>query len=202
MSILKYKTIESPASGSFRDRGSKFLSYAFPVQDDPGRKAQLKELRSEHPKANHHCYACRLGATGDNFRAIDDGEPAGSAGKPILNTIDSTGLTNTLVVVVRYFGGTLLGIPGLISAYKTAASEALKAAVILEQLVEEHYEILFDYPVMSSVMRLLHTTGATIFTQELQLFCRITAGIPVAHKAVLAQLSELRGVTVKPIAAL
>src|SRR5690606_2431913 len=112
-------------TAEFKDRGSKFLAYAFPINDEQELKGKLKELKALHPKAGHHCYAYRLGLDGNQYRANDDGEPSGSAGKPILGQIDSAGVTNVLVVVVRYFGGTLLGVPGLINAYKTATAEAL-----------------------------------------------------------------------------
>ena len=113
-----YYTIEKPAYAEYKDRGSRFLAYAFPAQSVEEFKKRLRELKEEHPRAAHHCAAYRLGADGQTFRASDDGEPSGSAGKPILGQIDSKELTNTAVVVVRYFGGTLLGVPGLINAYK------------------------------------------------------------------------------------
>lgn len=195
---LKYTTIANAATGDFRDRGSKFFSFAFPVRQAQEVKDCLSVLKKEHPKAVHHCYAYRLGADKNNFRTVDDGEPSGSAGKPILNVIDSEGLTNVLVVVVRYFGGTLLGVPGLIHAYKTATQLALQEAARTDHWIEQDYEISFDYPVMSEVLRLLKNAEATIHKQELQLFCNIKAGIPVAHVAVVEKLTELRGVQVKP----
>jgi len=115
-----YKTITAPTTSDFRDRGSKFFGFAYPVQDVEEVKEKVKALKKEHPKAVHHCYAFRIGTDGTLFRANDDGEPSGSAGKPMLGQIDSAGLTNVLVVIVRYFGGSLLGVPGLINAYKTA----------------------------------------------------------------------------------
>ena len=136
----------------------------------------------------------------NNFRSSDDGEPSGSAGKPILGQIDSAGLTNVLVVVVRYFGGTLLGVPGLINAYKTATADALANAPTTEKWIEQIVEINFDYPVMGEVMYLLRQAEATIYQQDLQLFCFVKAGIPKAHLAAyLPRLSELRGVTVKEV---
>ncbi|HEU4633284.1 MAG TPA: YigZ family protein, partial [Flavisolibacter sp.] len=121
-----YNTIEKPSSAEFKDRGSRFLAYAFPIQSVDDFKKRLKNLKEEHPKAAHHCFAYRTGTDGNTFRAGDDGEPSGSAGKPILGQIDSKELTNIGVVVVRYFGGTLLGVPGLINAYKTVTSLALQ----------------------------------------------------------------------------
>ncbi len=120
-----YFTIETQAVAEFKDRGSKFLAYSFPLKSTEEFKKHLHVLKKEHPKAVHHCFAYRVGFDGNNFRVSDDGEPSGTAGKQIIGQIDSKNLTNTLVIVVRYFGGTLLGVPGLIVAYKTAASYVL-----------------------------------------------------------------------------
>jgi len=200
---FRYKTLSNSATGDFRDRGSKFLAYAYPVRNSNEVKEIVQRLKKEHPKAVHHCFAYRLGTDGTNFRANDDGEPSGSAGRPILGQIDSAGLTNVLVVVVRYFGGTLLGVPGLINAYKTATAEALKNAPVEERWIEEMVEFSFDYPVMGEVMHLLRQSEATIYQQDLQLFCRVVAGIPVKHvNAYLEKLCELRSVQVKRGAAL
>jgi uncharacterized YigZ family protein len=190
-----YKTIAAPTTGNFRDRGSKFLAYAYPVATVQEVKNYVQALKQEHPKAVHHCFAYRIGADKMEFRANDDGEPSGSAGRPILGQIDSLGLTNTLVVVVRYFGGTLLGIPGLINAYKTVTAAALAEAQIIEKQVELLVTLEFDYPVMGEVLHLLKQSGATVYEQELQLFCRIRAGVPLAAAdACLARLSEIRSV--------
>ncbi len=194
----KYKTISSPATGDFRDRGSKFFAYAYPVNTSIEIKEKIHTLKKEHQKAVHHCYAWRLGTDGNQFRANDDGEPSGSAGKPILGQIDSMGLTNVLVVVVRYFGGSLLGVPGLINAYKTATAQALETAPKTEKWIENLYYINFDYPAMGEVLYLLKQSEATLYHQDLQLFCSILAGIPVKHSSeYVARLSEIRGVTVK-----
>lgn len=196
----KYSTIASPSTGDFRDRGSKFLSYAYPVANAGDIKERLQALKKEHPKAVHHCYAWRLGTDGNQYRAVDDGEPAGSAGKPILGQIDSAGVTNVLVVVVRYFGGTLLGVPGLINAYKTATAQALDMTPKTEKWIEDVYEISFDYAVMGEVLYLLKQAEATTYKQDLQLFCNIEAGIPKKHSnAYVARLSEIRGVSVKAL---
>lgn len=194
----KYRTIAAPASGDFRDRGSKFFAYAYPVSTATEIKEKLQALKKEHPKAVHYCYAYRLGTDGTQYRANDDGEPSGSAGKPIMGQIDSMGLTNVLVVVVRYFGGTLLGVPGLIHAYKTATAQALNNVPKTEKWIEDLYYITFDYPAMGEVLYLLKQSEATIYHQDLQLFCTILAGIPVKHNdTYLKVLSEIRGVTVK-----
>lgn len=194
---FKYKTIARSTTGDFRDRGSKFLSYAFPIEKTEEVKKHLQRLKKEHPKAVHYCYAYRFGTDGTQFRANDDGEPSGSAGRPILGQIDSAGLTNVLIVVVRYFGGTLLGVPGLINAYKTAATETLQKADVTEKWIEEIIELRFDYPVMGEVMYLLRQCEATIYHQDLQLFCTVKTGIPKKHANVyLQKLSELRGVKI------
>jgi len=196
----KYTTTVTAGTGDFRDRGSKFLAYSYPVSSTTEIKEKLQALKKEHPKAVHHCYAWRLGTDGTQFRAVDDGEPSGSAGRPILGQIDSNGLTNVLVVIVRYFGGTLLGVPGLINAYKTAAAQALDAAEKEEKWIESLYEISFDYPTMGEVLYLLKHAEATIYKQDLQLFCRVEAGIPLGQEQTCTTaLSELRGVAIKNI---
>ncbi len=193
----KYITLAAPGTGDFRDRGSKFLAFAYPVTSVIAVKEKLQVLKKEHPKANHHCYAYRLGTDGTQYRANDDGEPSGSAGKPILGQIDSVGLTNVLVVVVRYFGGSLLGVPGLINAYKTATSQSLEGPKV-EKWIEDIFEINFDYPAIGEVLYLLKQAEATIYKQDLQLFCSITAGIPHHQSDTYVQrLSEIRGVAVK-----
>lgn len=195
----KYKTLDKPHTAEFKDRGSKFLAFSYPVFSQVDIKERLQQLKKEHPKANHHCYAWRLGTDGLQYRANDDGEPSGSAGRPILGQIDSVGLTNVLVVVVRYFGGTLLGVPGLINAYKTSAADALNAPTT-EKWIEELVQVDFDYPTMGEVMYLLRQCEATIYKQDLQLFCVVKAGIPRKYVAeYMAKLSELRGVTVKSV---
>jgi uncharacterized YigZ family protein len=153
-----YHTISAPAEGEFRDRGSKFIAYAFPVISQEEWQARLEEVRKAHPKARHHCFAYRMGTEGVNYRANDDGEPSGTAGRPILGQIDSFGLTNVFVVVVRYFGGTLLGASGLIQAYKNSTADALQKAVIVEKIVMDRFRLSFDYqwlsPVMNAVKKL------------------------------------------------
>ncbi len=196
----KYKTLAGTGTGDFRDRGSKFLAYAYPIQSVQDVKDRLQALKKEHPKAVHHCLAWRIGTDGSQYRASDDGEPAGSAGKPILGQIDSLELTNTLVVVVRYFGGSLLGVPGLINAYKTATLQSLEGIPKIEKWVEASYEFSFDYPAMGEVLYLLKQSEATLYKQDLQLFCIVNAGIPVhLADACLAKLTEIRGLTFKKV---
>lgn len=194
----KYKTLTTTGTGDFRDRGSKFLAYAYPITTAPEVKDILQTLKKEHAKAVHHCFAWRIGTDGTQYRANDDGEPSGSAGKPILGQIDSLELTNTLVVVVRYFGGSLLGVPGLIHAYKTATLQALENIPKIEKWIEALYELSFDYPAMGEVLYLLKQYEATVYQQDLQLFCIIKAGIPMhLTEYCMAKLSEIRGLTYK-----
>jgi uncharacterized YigZ family protein len=196
----KYTTILDESIADFRDRGSKFLAYAYPVQTLAQIKDRINRLKKEHPKAVHHCLAWRLGTDGTQYRANDDGEPAGSAGKPILGQIDSQGLTNVLVVVVRYFGGTLLGVPGLINAYKTATADALAQCPKVEKWKEQLVEIEFDYPSMGEVLYVLKQNDATVYKQELQLFCIIKTGIPIVYEdACTGKLSQMRGVKLQKI---
>lgn len=173
-----YLTIESSAVAEFKDRGSKFLAYSFPLKSADGLKKILSELKKEHPKAVHYCFAYRTGIEGNQFRANDDGEPSGTAGKPILGQIDSKGLTDILIVVVRYFGGTLLGVPGLINAYKTSASLVLQCTPIVQKAVEINYKLHFNYTEMNDVMRILKQYNCTIYKNEMQLFCIVKTGIP------------------------
>jgi uncharacterized YigZ family protein len=166
-------TIEKKAEGVFKDRGSKFIGLVFPVITENEIKDILSELKKEHTSANHFCYAYRLGADKQNFRANDDGEPSGSAGKPILGQLQSKDLTNVLLVVVRYFGGTLLGVPGLINAYKQAAIEALQVATIIEKHIQYIYHAFFSFERMNDVMRLLKDNEAKIINQEFTETCKI-----------------------------
>jgi uncharacterized YigZ family protein len=194
----EYYTIEKPSTAEFKDRGSRFLAYAFPITSAEEFKKRIRELREEHPKAAHHCFAYRIGTDGNNFRAGDDGEPSGSAGKPILGQIDSKELTNLAVVVVRYFGGTLLGVPGLINAYKTAASLALQLTPIVKKPVLAVYQIEFDYTRMNDIMMVIKRFGCIILQNETQLFCRMVIGIPLAMLDLcLDKLKDLQGLTLK-----
>jgi len=196
-----YKTIEQPSTAEFKDRGSKFIAYTFPIDTADDFKKQLQLLKKEHPKAVHHCFAYRIGTDGNVFRVSDDGEPAGTAGKPILGQIDSKEVTNIAIIVVRYFGGTLLGVPGLINAYKTAASLALQVTPIIQKQIETRYNIQFDYTQMNEVMMVMKQYNCTVIAREMQLFSSITAGIPLVRLTeVLYKLKELQHVEAKKIA--
>jgi len=182
----------------FKDRGSKFFAYSFPVTSIEASKKKLAQLKKEHPKAVHHCLAYRIGVDGSTFRVSDDGEPSGSAGRPILGQIDSKQLTNVMVVVVRYFGGTLLGVPGLINAYKTATSLALQLAPIVQKAVEIGYEINFDYHQMNEVMMVIKQYNCSVVEQSAQLFVALKVGIPKNRlEEVLNKLNDMQGVTYK-----
>lgn len=194
-----YYTIDRPATAEFKDRGSKFLAFAFPMTTAEQFKQELARLKKEHPKAVHHCFAYRIGTDGNNFRSSDDGEPSGSAGKPILGQIDSKGITDAGVIVVRYWGGTLLGVPGLINAYKTATALALQVVPVIQKQVEKSFHLQFDYTRLNEVMQVLKQYGCTIIQQNIQLFCHIDAGIPVNRlQEVLYKLEDLRSVEIIP----
>jgi len=185
-----YKTIEKPSEGFFKDRGSKFFAFAYPVRDEDEIKRNLLELRELHPKAVHHCYAWRLGTDKNHFRANDDGEPSGSAGRPILNTIYSAQLTNVLVVVVRYFGGTLLGVPGLINAYKISTEEALAHAVVVDKNVTDHYLLTYQYEKMNQIMKIIKDMDLVIYDQLFDMECQIKVEVRQALKDAFLQRCE------------
>lgn len=169
----KYLTIAAPAKAEFKDRASKFLAYAYPIRTAEEFSTQLEQLRKEHFKANHHCYAFRLGLDNNQFRANDDGEPGGTAGRPILGQIDSFGLTDTGIIVVRYFGGTKLGTSGLIHAYKTSAMLVLEAAEIIEKRAEDVYLLTFEYHLMSQVMNALKKLDILIVSQNFEEIAKV-----------------------------
>lgn len=173
-----YFTIDTDGTAEYKDRGSKFLAYAYSLKNKEDFKKHLQILKKEHPKAVHHCFAYRIGYDGNDFRVSDDGEPSGTAGKQILAQIDSRNLSDILVIVVRYFGGTLLGVPGLINAYKTATALALQCTHVVQKYIEVNYNLQFNYTEMNDVMRILKQYNCTIYKNEMQLFCKIETGIP------------------------
>jgi len=182
-----YLTIEKKSETLYKDKGSKFLTFAFPVQNNQQIKEALIQLKKEHPSANHHCYAYRLGADKLTFRANDDGEPSNTAGKPILGQIQSNDLTNILIVVVRYFGGTLLGVGGLIHAYKNSAADVIKESHIIEKFIEFHYTIQFPFEQLNDVMKLLKQLDCKISAQQFDTDCEISFSI---RKAKSGQCEE------------
>ena len=191
--VTTYRTLELPIQAEFKDKGSRFLAFAYPVQTVEQVKKYVDDLRQEHHKARHWCYAYRFGVDGNQFRANDDGEPSGSAGRPILGQIDSFELTDVLAVVVRYFGGTLLGVPGLIHAYKTSTQMALENAQIIEKNIEKTVRIRCEYPYLNEAIRIAKNHQAEIIEQDLQLDCRLTVRIPLANtEACLAAWAQTR----------
>lgn len=187
-----YKTIKQRSDGVFRDRGSKFLAFAFPVYNTDEIKKTLAELRKEYHDARHHCYAYRLGAAKEIFRANDDGEPSGSAGNPIMGQIRSNDLSNILIVVVRYFGGTLLGVGGLINAYRTAAANAIQDAIIITAAEQDLIEINFPYVMMNKIMKIIRDEEMQILEQDFTETCKIKAFIRKSRtERVLNRLTAL-----------
>ena len=180
-----YKTIEAPAEASTRERSSKFLAYAYPVTDAEQVREHLDALRKEYYDATHHCYAYRIGPQGEEFRANDDGEPSGTAGKPILGQMMSREVTDCLIVVVRYFGGTKLGVPGLISAYREAAALVLEESNIIEKTVDTIFRVGFPYINMNDVMKVVKEEQPRIISQDFDNLCVITMAIRRGRAEVL-----------------
>lgn len=192
--LYSYKTISAIAEGMYKEKGSKFLSFAFPVKDENEIRERLEELRKRFHDARHHCYAWRLGINPAFERSNDDGEPSNSAGKPILNQIDSADLTDILIVVVRYFGGTLLGVGGLIQAYKNAAHEAIQNSKIIRCKVMYHLILHFEYPQMNQVMKIVKEYDIKTSDQQFELACSMVLNISLEQKeSVLEKLSLIEG---------
>ena len=192
-----FTTIDQPAQAEYKDRGSRFIAFAYPVTGTDGFKKHLQELKKEHPKAAHYCFAYRLGLDGNQFRVSDDGEPAGTAGKPILGQIDSKGLTDISIIVTRYFGGTLLGVPGLINAYKTSASLVLQVVPLVQKPILKKYTLQFDYTQMNEIMILLRQLNAVIISQENMLFSQMEIGVPLSRvEELLYRVKNLRNVEI------
>jgi uncharacterized YigZ family protein len=191
-----YLTIAKSGKGEYADRGSRFIGYAFEVDNKALFKTRLQTIAALHEKASHYCYAYRIGTSGQDWRCTDNGEPSGTAGRPILGQLDSFNVVNAAVVVVRYFGGTLLGVPGLINAYRAAAQLALQQAHIEERPLLQRMQLEFDYTVQHDVFRLVKEYGLTIEKTEQGLFFQLTVGVPVllvpAVQAAFASLSGLQ----------
>ena len=191
-----YKTIKSSSTGLFKDRGSRFVSFAFCVTDIDQIKPIIDKIRKDHHEARHHCFAFMIGADRLIWRTNDDGEPSGTAGKPILGQINSHSLTNILIVVSRYFGGTLLGVPGLINAYKSAALSVLENCDIIELTLHEIHEINFPYENLNVVMKILKEEAIDQSDQEFDLECRIRISIRVSSsERIITRLSRITGLT-------
>jgi uncharacterized YigZ family protein len=192
-----FKTIEKPSEGLFKDKGSRFISYAFPVNSEEEIREIVQSIKKEHHSARHHCYAWRLGAEKSLFRANDDGEPSSTAGKPILGQIQTFDLTNILIVVVRYFGGTLLGVSGLINAYRNAALDAVNQAVIIEKLVEKWLLIEFDYLAMNEVMKVFKDEKLPQIDPQFDLRCKINTPIRIGESdRIEAMLLKIESVQI------
>ena len=172
-----YRTVAEPVEGFFKDKGSKFLSFVFPISSENEAKSHLLALREIHPRANHHVYAYRLGMDRMQYRLSDDGEPSGSSGRPILNTLYSKEITNVLVIVVRYFGGTLLGIPGLINAYRSATEDALENAEIVVKHLFNLYKLSFSYIQMNDVMRIVKELELPVSEQLFEMECTLVVEV-------------------------
>jgi uncharacterized YigZ family protein len=176
-------TIDKPSVAEYKDKGSKFIGYGYPITSIDNFKIALLIVKTLHPKASHHCFAYRMGLNNNIFRVSDDGEPSGSAGKPILNAIDGKEITDALVVVVRYFGGTLLGVPGLINAYKTTASLALQTTPIIQKPILTTYQLQFDYTQTNIIMGIVKQLNCEILQSEVQLFCIMKIGVIQSKEA-------------------
>jgi uncharacterized YigZ family protein len=168
-----YKTIEGSSEGLYKDKGSRFISYSFHITDEDQAKIIIQRIKKEHFSARHHCYAYRLGFSGEKYRVNDDGEPSGTAGKPIFGQLLSNDLTNILVVVVRYFGGTLLGVSGLINAYKCATVSVIENSKIVLKIIEDQFELVFDYPIQNIIMRIIKDEQLEVFYSEFDMNCKL-----------------------------
>lgn len=189
-----YKSIAAEAKGLFKDNGSRFIAHAYPVETEEEVKKIVAALKKEYYDARHHVYAYRLGYKGDRFRANDDGEPSGSSGRPVLGQIDSNGLSDILVVVVRYFGGIKLGIPGLIRAYKTSTADALANAQIVEKIASKVYRLHFGYMSMNGVMKVLKDMGLEQKNQSFDMECSIDTTVRLsAVDTFLERIGDIEG---------
>ena len=192
-----YKTIRNPSQGLFKDKGSKFLAFAYPVYSEEEIKEHLSIIKKEYFDARHHCYAYALGLNLEHYRTFDDGEPSGTAGKPIFGQIQSFGLTNILIIVVRYFGGILLGTGGLIAAYKAATENALQNAELIEKTVNSIFSISFEYNAMNDLMKVLKDQNIEQFNQNFGLNCSLQISVRNSKvEQILEKLSKIE--TVKP----
>ena len=192
-----YSTISTPSEGLYKEKGSKFIAFAYPVVTEDEAKSQVKQIKKKHPKARHHCYAYRVGTDDTVFRANDDGEPSGTAGKPILGQIDSKELFNVIVIVVRYFGGTLLGASGLTRAYKSAAKDAISNAEIISKTVLEHYLLKFEYGKINAVMQILKREHVRVNKKVFGELCELTIAVDRKESStVVATLNKIRNLSV------
>ena len=195
-----YKSIASPSDGLFKDNGSRFIARAYPVETEEEVKEIVAALKKEYYDARHHVYAYRLGYLGDKFRANDDGEPSGSSGRPVLGQIDSYGLSDILVVVIRYFGGIKLGIPGLIRAYKTSTADALESAQIVEKIASRHFRVHFGYMNMNGVMKVMKDMGLEQKNQKFDMECSIETNVRLSQiETFLERMNDVEGCSIEEI---
>lgn len=193
-----YNILTAPSEGQYKEKGSKFIAWAIPVADEEEVKENLVAIKKKYYDARHHCYAYVLGTDKQNFRSNDDGEPSGSAGKPILNQIYSADITNVLVIVVRYFGGIKLGVSGLVNAYKTAAREAIQAAEKKTCTIDDTLDVYFTYPLMNDVMRVLKEENLQPFATKFEIECLLTLHCRKSQtNQVLEKLKNIYGVSIK-----
>ena len=195
-----YKSIASESRGLFKDKGSRFIAHDYPVETEEEVKEIVAALKKEYYDARHHVYAYRLGYLGDKFRANDDGEPSGSSGRPVLGQIDSNELSDILVVVVRYFGGIKLGIPGLIRAYKTATADAIANAEIVEKIACKRYKVHFGYMGMNSVMKVFKDMGLDQKNQQFDMECSMETNVRLSQvDTFLERMGDVEGCHVEEI---
>jgi uncharacterized YigZ family protein len=195
-----YKSIASPSDGLFKDNGSRFIARAYPVETEEEVKEIIAALKKEYYDARHHVYAYRLGYLGDKFRANDDGEPSGSSGRPVLGQIDSCGLSDILVVVIRYFGGIKLGIPGLIRAYKTSTADALANAQIIEKIASRHFRVHFGYMSMNGVMKVMKDMGLEQKNQKFDMECSLETTVRLSQvDSFMERMGDVEGCNIEEI---
>ncbi|WP_042723277.1 YigZ family protein [Flavobacterium sp. B17] len=195
--MFNFKTIEFPVENILlKEKGSKFIGFAFPVNNEEELKNALEKIRTEHPKATHHCYAFRMGLSGENYRANDDGEPSGSAGLPIYNQLLAHEITNVLVISVRYYGGTKLGVSGLVKAYKECAKITLEEAQIITKELETSIEITFNFNQQNIIFTLLSKYDAKVMNFDADEQCLVTASMKLSQKESISdKLSEMQHIT-------
>lgn len=192
-----YRTIANSAEGLYKEKGSRFISFAFPVSAEEQIREIIAELKDKYYDARHHCYAWRLGLDKTYYRANDDGEPSSTAGKPILGQIQSNGLTNVLIVVIRYFGGIKLGVSGLINAYREAAADALRNAVVIEKTIDMPLRIRFSYLVLNDVMKIVKEEAPEILERHFELGCEMLLSIRQSElQTFKARLQKVDSLTV------
>ncbi len=195
-----YKTVAAHAEGIYKDKGSKFIAYIYPVKSEAEVKEYLIQLKKEHHSARHHCFAYRLQPDKSIYRANDDGEPSGTAGKPILGQIQSHDLTDVLIVVVRYFGGTLLGVPGLIKAYKSAAADAISNAEISIKTITRQVEITCNYLQLNDVMKIIKQENLTILKQDTEPSIKLVIEVRISIlERVLGMMKKLEEVKIQEV---